>query len=54
MAQVTEREALVEHDLIGTDDEYELDFRQVPDPSTAHRKPPVHRTPASRRRSRGR
>ncbi|MEU3028079.1 hypothetical protein ACPCBC_16760 [Streptomyces incarnatus] len=55
MAQVADREAQMEHDLITTYDEYELDFSPVPGPETdlAQRTPPAHR-PASRRRSRGR
>lgn len=54
MAQVAEREAQMEHDLIATYDEYELDFSPVPETSPARQTPPPHRTPASRRRSRGR
>ncbi|MFE6548282.1 hypothetical protein ACFVHS_07755 [Streptomyces sp. NPDC057746] len=56
MAQIAEREAQMEHDLIATYDEYELDFSPVPKPEAdpAHRLPPPHRSPASRRRNRGR
>ncbi|MET9664937.1 hypothetical protein ABZY19_06140 [Streptomyces sp. NPDC006475] len=54
MAQVAEREAQMERDLIASYDEYEFDFSPAPEPSPAHRTPPPHRTPASRRRSRGR
>ncbi|MFD4479428.1 hypothetical protein ACFWPU_25385 [Streptomyces sp. NPDC058471] len=54
MAQVADREAQMEHDLIATYDEYELDFAPVPAPDPAHRMPPPHRTHTSRRRSRGR
>lgn len=55
MAQLAEREAQMEHDLIATYDEYELDFSPVPKPDAnpARRTPPPHRT-TSRRRSRGR
>ncbi|MCX4531050.1 hypothetical protein [Streptomyces sp. NBC_01669] len=56
MAQVADREAQMEHDLIATYDEYELDFSATPkqeaDPS--RRIPPPRRSPAFRRRSRGR
>ncbi|MEV7706609.1 hypothetical protein AB0O59_26710 [Streptomyces sp. NPDC088922] len=56
MAQVADREAHLEHDLIATFDEYELDFTALPKPEAgpARRMPPPHRSPASRRRSRGR
>ncbi|MCG0285415.1 hypothetical protein [Streptomyces sp. PSAA01] len=56
MAQLAEREAQMEHDRIATHDEYELDFSPVPKPegTPAPRTPPPHRTPTSRRRSRGR
>ncbi|MBT2527532.1 hypothetical protein J7E91_19410 [Streptomyces sp. ISL-99] len=56
MAQVTDREAQLEHDLIATYDEYELDFSPVPKPEadSGRRIPPPRRSPASRRRSRGR
>ncbi|MEU9280282.1 hypothetical protein [Streptomyces sp. NPDC048341] len=56
MAQIADREAQMEHGLIATYDEYELDFSPVPKPETtpARRTPPPPRTPASRRRSRGR
>ncbi|MET8590438.1 hypothetical protein [Streptomyces sp. NPDC005078] len=56
MAQIADREAQMEHDLIATYDEYEVDFSQVPKPEAdpARRIPPPHRSPASRRRSRGR
>ncbi|MGW7169977.1 hypothetical protein ACWGH3_32815 [Streptomyces sp. NPDC054884] len=53
MAQVAEREAQMEHDLIASYDEYEFGFTLVPELSPAHRTPPPHRTPVSRRRSRG-
>ncbi|MER5793273.1 hypothetical protein [Streptomyces sp. NPDC001980] len=55
MAQVADREAQLEHDLIAAYDEYEFDFSPVPKPETglARRTPSPHR-PASRRRSRGR
>jgi hypothetical protein len=55
MAQVADREAQLEHDLIAADDEYELDSSPVPKPEVdlARRTPPSHR-PASRRRIRGR
>ncbi|CAL2073642.1 protein of unknown function [Streptomyces murinus] len=55
MAQVTDREAQMEHDLITTYDEYELNFSPVPGPETGRdrRTPPPHR-PASRGRHRGR
>ncbi|MFF7543408.1 hypothetical protein ACFZCU_07195 [Streptomyces canus] len=56
MAQLADREAQMEHGLIATYDEYELDFHLVPKPEAtpARRTPPPHRTPTSRRRSRGR
>ena len=56
MAQVAEREAQMEHDLIAAYDEYELDFSPVPKPEAdpARRIPPPRHTPASRRRNRGR
>ncbi|MFD6434508.1 hypothetical protein [Streptomyces venezuelae] len=54
MAQVADHEAQMEHDLIATYDEHELDFTSDPVPHPAHRPPPPHRTPTSRRRSRGR
>ncbi|MGW6454385.1 hypothetical protein ACWF94_00400 [Streptomyces sp. NPDC055078] len=54
MAQVAEREAQMEHDLIATYDEYELDFAPVPEPEPTHRTPPLHRQPPSRTRNRGR
>ncbi len=55
VAQIAEREAQMEHDLIATYDEYELDFSPVPKPegTPARRTPPPHRTPTSRRRSHG-
>jgi hypothetical protein len=55
MAQVADREAHLEHDLIAAYDEYEPDFSRVPKPGAglARRSPAPHR-PASRRRSRGR
>jgi len=53
MAQLAEREAQGEHDLIATYDEYELDFSPVPDANPVRRTRPPHRT-TSRRRSRGR
>ncbi|MFI1721821.1 hypothetical protein [Streptomyces sp. NPDC020489] len=54
MAQVAEREAQMEHDLIASYNEHEFDFTPVPEPCPAHRTPPPHHTPVSRRRSRGR
>ncbi|MGW5868267.1 hypothetical protein ACWFRJ_39680 [Streptomyces sp. NPDC055239] len=56
VAQVADREAHMEHDLIVSYDEYELDFSPVPEQEAdpARRTPPPHRTPASRRRTRGR
>ncbi|MFI0776188.1 hypothetical protein [Streptomyces sp. NPDC021212] len=56
MTQIAEREAQMEHDLIATYDEYELDFHTVPTPegTPARRTPPPHRTPTSRRRRHGR
>ncbi|MEU9288316.1 hypothetical protein AB0D57_27355 [Streptomyces sp. NPDC048275] len=56
MAQIADREAQMEHDLIAAYDEYELDFSPIPKPDAdpARRTPPPHRTAASRRRSRGR
>ncbi|WP_326812303.1 hypothetical protein OIE62_07580 [Streptomyces scopuliridis] len=55
MAQVADREAEMEHDLIDTYDEYEFDFAARPEqkPRPARRIPPLHHAPASRRRSRG-
>jgi hypothetical protein len=54
MAQLADREAQMEHGLIATYDEYELDFHPVPKPEAtpARRTPPPHRTPTSRGRSR--
>jgi hypothetical protein len=56
MAQVADREAQMEHGLIATYDEYEIDFSPVPNPEAdpGRRIPPPHRSPASPRRSRGR
>ncbi|MEV7107177.1 hypothetical protein [Streptomyces atroolivaceus] len=56
MAQVADREAHLEHDLISTYDAYELDFTALPklEAGPTHRTPPLHRSPASGRRSRGR
>ncbi|GLW47551.1 hypothetical protein Stsp02_32130 [Streptomyces sp. NBRC 14336] len=56
MAQIAEREAQMEHDLIAAYDEYELDFSPVPKPeaSPARQIPPPHRPPGYRRRNRGR
>ncbi|MET8714855.1 hypothetical protein ABZV52_17015 [Streptomyces sp. NPDC004735] len=56
MAQVADREAHLEHDLLATYDAYELDFTALPKPEDGptHRTPPPHRSPASRRRNRGR
>lgn len=56
MAQTAEREAQLEHDLIAAYDEYEVDLNPVPKPEAdlSRRTPPPRRTPASRRRSRGR
>ncbi|MGW2137679.1 hypothetical protein ACWCW2_16920 [Streptomyces sp. NPDC001773] len=56
MAQVADREAQMEHDLIAAYDEYELDFSRVPkaEADSARRIPPPRRSPALRRRSRGR
>ncbi|MGA5200574.1 hypothetical protein [Streptomyces variegatus] len=56
MAQIADREAQMEHGLIAAYDEYELDFSPVPKPEAtpARLTPPSHRTPTSRRRSRGR
>lgn len=55
MAQVADREAQLEDDLIAAYDEYELDFSPVPKQETdlTRRTPPPHRL-TSRRRSRGR
>ncbi|MFJ1652678.1 hypothetical protein ACIOC2_14930 [Streptomyces sp. NPDC088337] len=55
MAQIADREAQMEHDLIAAHDEYELDFSPVPKPEAdpACRTPLPHR-PTARRRSRGR
>ncbi|MEW1723833.1 hypothetical protein [Streptomyces sp. NPDC093109] len=56
VAQVAEHEAQMAHDLIATDNEHELDSRPVPKPGAAPapRISPPHRSPATRRRSRGR
>ncbi|MEU0426111.1 hypothetical protein ABZ235_21330 [Streptomyces canus] len=56
MAQIADREAQMEHDLIASYDAYELDFSPVPKPEAnpARRTPLPHPTPTSRRRSRGR
>ncbi|MFJ2021574.1 hypothetical protein [Streptomyces nodosus] len=56
MAQIADREAQMAHDLIATYDECELDFAPVPtsEADPAHRTPPQQRSPAVRRRSRGR
>ncbi|MGC0342727.1 hypothetical protein [Streptomyces sp. SLBN-8D4] len=56
MAQIADHEAQMEHGLINAYDEYELAFSPVPKPEAtpARRTPPPHRTPTSRRRSRGR
>ncbi|MEV7242807.1 hypothetical protein AB0N92_16370 [Streptomyces sp. NPDC093248] len=56
MAQIADREAHMEHGLIATYDEYELDFSPAskPEADPARRLPLSHRSPASRRRSRGR
>ncbi|MEV6535150.1 hypothetical protein AB0M86_37145 [Streptomyces sp. NPDC051639] len=56
MAQVADREAQLEHDLLAAYDDYDIDFSPVPKPKAdpARRTPPPHRTPALRRRSRGR
>ncbi|MFC5218904.1 hypothetical protein [Streptomyces coerulescens] len=56
MAQIADREAHLEHDLIAAYDEYELDFSPVPKPEAtpARPTPPPSRTPTSPRRSRGR
>ncbi|MDF9868674.1 hypothetical protein OKW18_000812 [Streptomyces pratensis] len=56
MAQVADREAHLEHDLIATYDEYELNFTALPklEAGPARKTPPPHRLPASRRRNRGR
>ncbi|NIY65594.1 hypothetical protein [Streptomyces malaysiensis] len=54
MAQIAEREAQMEHDLIATHDEYELDFSPVPKPEGTPTRLTPHRTPTSRRRRRGR
>ncbi|MFG2471545.1 hypothetical protein ACGFXB_39715 [Streptomyces canus] len=56
MAQIADREAHIEHGLIDTYDEYELDFSPVPKPEAtpARRTPAPRRTRSSRRRSRGR
>jgi hypothetical protein len=56
MAQVAERDAQMEHDLIDNYDEYDLGFsaRPEPRPRPTRRTPPVHHAATSRRRSRGR
>ncbi|MCZ4101291.1 hypothetical protein [Streptomyces sp. H39-C1] len=56
MAQVADREAQMEHDLIDTYDAYELDYTPRPDPKPHPARPisPLLPAPASRRRSRGR
>lgn len=56
MAQTADREAHLEHDLIAVYDEYAVDLSPGPKPEAdlARRTPPPRRTPASRRRSRGR
>ncbi|MFE1071180.1 hypothetical protein ACFW5W_08130 [Streptomyces sp. NPDC058783] len=56
MAQIAEREAQMEHDLITAYDEYELDFSPVPKPEAdpARQIPLPHRPPGYRRRNRGR
>ncbi|MFE8009039.1 hypothetical protein [Streptomyces sp. NPDC057418] len=56
MAQVADREAHLEHDRIATYDAYELDFTALPklEDGPTRQTPPPHRSPASRRRNRGR
>ncbi|MGW1235013.1 hypothetical protein [Streptomyces californicus] len=54
MEQVADREAQLERELIPTY-EYELDFSPDPTPADPDRRiPPPSRSPATRRRSRGR
>ncbi|MFD9484657.1 hypothetical protein ACFWBX_11755 [Streptomyces sp. NPDC059991] len=50
MAQIADREAQMEHGLITTYDEYELDFSPVPklEANSSPRTPPPRRTPTSR------
>ena len=56
MAQIADREAHLEHDLIAAHNEYELDSGPVPKPEATPDRPtpPPNRAPTSRRRSRGR
>ncbi|MFE8911020.1 hypothetical protein [Streptomyces globisporus] len=56
MEQVADREAQLERELIPTYADYELDFSPVPTPDAdpGRRIPPPSRSPATRRRSRGR
>ncbi|GGW04309.1 hypothetical protein GCM10010264_20910 [Streptomyces globisporus] len=56
MEQVADREAQLERGLIPTYDKYELDFSPVPTPDAdpGRRIPPPSRSPATRRRIRGR
>ncbi|MFD8063965.1 hypothetical protein ACFXA0_32720 [Streptomyces cyaneofuscatus] len=56
MEQDADREAQLDRELIAKHDEYELDFSpaSTPDTDPARRIPPPSRSPASRRRSRGR
>ncbi|MEU8592322.1 hypothetical protein AB0D07_01105 [Streptomyces globisporus] len=56
MEQVADREAQLERELISAYDEYGLDFSPVPTPDAdpARRITPPSRSPATRRRSRGR
>ncbi|MGQ4376490.1 hypothetical protein ACN6K9_006854 [Streptomyces sp. SAS_267] len=56
MAQIADREAQMEHDLIATYDQSELDFSPVPkqEANPAHQTSAPHPTSASCRRSRGR
>ncbi|MDX2404031.1 hypothetical protein ACH4TM_30775 [Streptomyces parvus] len=56
MEQVADREAQLERELIPTYDKYELDFsaHPAPDADPGRRIPPPSRSPATRRRIRGR
>ncbi|MFB8017036.1 hypothetical protein ACFC36_00570 [Streptomyces rubiginosohelvolus] len=56
MEQVADREAQLERELIPTYDKYELDFSTAPTPDAdpGRRTPPPSRSPATRRRIRGR
>ncbi|WP_019070576.1 hypothetical protein [Streptomyces hokutonensis] len=54
MAQAAEREAQMENGLISTYEEFEFDLTPIPEPRPVLRTPALHRTPASRRRIRGR